>query len=81
MTDEQGKGREYTLVAEFKLRDKAYAVLLPTGAKDAEPDLFQVVADGDGGFELESITDDEEWEEVMELYDEHAYADEFEAEK
>ncbi|CAH8708608.1 DUF1292 domain-containing protein [Paenibacillus thiaminolyticus] len=78
MTDERGKSRTWSLVAEFEYRGRAYAVLQPGEGPDvAEPDLFRIVPEGDNGWQLETIDDDEEWEDVMERYDEIAFADQF----
>ncbi|MCE5171756.1 DUF1292 domain-containing protein [Paenibacillus profundus] len=77
MTDDRGEIRVLSLAAEFEYRNRAYAVLLPEGERDAEPDLFRIVQGDAEQWQLESINDDDEWEEVMERYDEVAYRDAF----
>lgn len=77
ITDERGVSRVLSLTAEFEYRKRAYAVLLPEGGREAEPDLFRIVRGDADQWQLESIDDDDEWEEVMERYDEVAYRDEF----
>ncbi|WP_151737773.1 DUF1292 domain-containing protein ['Paenibacillus yunnanensis' Narsing Rao et al. 2020] len=69
LEDEQGRSSVYTIVAEFEIGARAYAVLAGSG-KDAEQELMRIVVSPDGQPELESIEDDEEWEDVSELYDE-----------
>lgn len=77
MTDEAGHSRVLSLIAEFRLDDRAYAVLLPEGAQEPEQELYRIVGSEAEGWELETIEDDDEWEEVAELYDELTYRDEF----
>ncbi|WP_150274605.1 DUF1292 domain-containing protein [Paenibacillus tepidiphilus] len=69
LEDEQGRSSVYDIVAEFEVGTRAYAVLAGAG-KDAEQEIMRIVVSPDGLPELESIEDDEEWEDVSELYDE-----------
>lgn len=69
LEDEQGKSSVYDIIAEFAVGDRAYAVLAGPG-RGAEPEILRIVVSPDGLPELESIMDDEEWEDVSELYDE-----------
>lgn len=68
-------GREITcsLLREFRLGDRDYAVLLPEGDDAGEYVLLRIVQDGKGGIALESIDDDEEWEIAAEVYDEMTF--------
>ncbi|WP_379160239.1 DUF1292 domain-containing protein [Paenibacillus sp. sgz5001063] len=78
LEDEHGKSSVYDIIAEFEVGDRAYAVLAGSG-KDAEQEILRIVVSPDGLPELESIVDDEEWENVNELYDELTFpADESE---
>ncbi|MNI64491.1 hypothetical protein D3C73_1199380 [compost metagenome] len=69
LEDEQGKSSVYDIVAEFEVGDRAYAVLTGSG-RNAEQEILRIVTSPDGVPELESIVDDEEWEDISELYDE-----------
>lgn len=70
LEDESGNVSYYQVVEEFDVVGAAYAVLLPEDAsKDEEPEIFKIVTSGDK-LELVTIDDDEEWENVSELYDE-----------
>ncbi|CAM4402023.1 DUF1292 domain-containing protein [Paenibacillus phoenicis] len=70
LEDESGNVSYYQVVEEFDVAGAAYAVLLPEDAsKDEEPEIFKIVTSGDK-LELVTIDDDEEWENVSELYDE-----------
>ncbi|MNI32564.1 hypothetical protein D3C73_864820 [compost metagenome] len=69
LEDEQGKSSVYDIIAEFEVGSRAYAVLADSG-KGAEQEILRIVVSPDGLPELESIVDDEEWEDVSELYDE-----------
>lgn len=70
LEDESGNVSYYQVVEEFDVAGAAYAVLLPeVASKDEEPEIFKIVTSGDK-LELVTIDDDEEWENVSELYDE-----------
>lgn len=69
LEDEQGKSSVYDIIAEFAVGDRAYAVLAGSG-RDAEQEILRIMVSPDGLPELESIMDDDEWEDVSELYDE-----------
>ncbi|MCR8845965.1 DUF1292 domain-containing protein [Paenibacillus sp. SC116] len=78
MTDEQGTSRIFDLLAEFQIEAKAYAVVQD---EDGEIDVLRITDNAQGEPQLETIEDDEEWENAMELYDEVAFSDELEEEK
>ncbi|MBT2288681.1 DUF1292 domain-containing protein [Paenibacillus albidus] len=69
LEDEQGKSSVYNIIAEFEVGDHGYAVLGTSGT-GAEHEILRIVVSPDGIPELESIMDDEEWEDISELYDE-----------
>lgn len=72
--DDREQSVVYKLLAEFQLGNQAYAVLQHERAKpDDEPELFRVTSGEDGELELETIDDDDEWENVSELYDEMTF--------
>ncbi|AIQ67817.1 DUF1292 domain-containing protein [Paenibacillus graminis] len=73
LEDEQGKSSVYDIIAEFEVGSRAYAVLADSG-KGAEQEILRIVVSPDGLPELESIVDDEEWEDVSELYDELTFS-------
>lgn len=61
----------YRILAEFELDGKLYAVLQSEAMKrEEELALFRIVADEQGELQLETVEDDEEWENILELYDE-----------
>ncbi|WP_010270655.1 DUF1292 domain-containing protein [Paenibacillus senegalensis] len=61
----------YTLLAEFALGTQGYAVLAPQhNEHEEELAIFRVVRNEQGEPQLESIEDEEEWENVSEVYDE-----------
>ncbi|MFE5323304.1 DUF1292 domain-containing protein [Paenibacillus sp. NPDC056579] len=70
--DDREQSVAYKLLAEFLLGDQGYAVLERTQGKQEEPELFRVTST-DGELELETIEDDDEWENVFELYDEMTF--------
>ncbi|WP_410512199.1 DUF1292 domain-containing protein [Paenibacillus sp. BR2-3] len=71
LEDEQGKSSVYHIIAEFEVEDRGYAVL--KGPGDGEHEILRIVISPDGVPELESIIDDEEWEDISELYDEMTF--------
>jgi len=64
--------RVHKIVMEFDLSGRSYVVLRPEDADDGEDEtsVFRVTPAGEGEFEIETIEDDEEWENVSELVDE-----------
>lgn len=61
----------YRLLAEFELGGRSYAVLQSDRMKkDDEVSLFHIVNDEQGELKLETVLDDDEWESVLEIYDE-----------
>jgi len=70
--DDQGSDSEpYRIAAEFELDGRMYAVLQSDSMKrEEELALFRIVSDEQGELQLETVEDDEEWESVLELYDE-----------
>lgn len=71
LQDEQGKVSYYTVENEFDVAGASYAALRPErGSSEDEPELFRIIQADDGSLELVTIEDDEEWENVSELYGE-----------
>lgn len=70
--DDQGSDSEsYRILAEFELDGKQYAVLQNDKMKrEDELALFYITTDEQGELQLETVEDDDEWETVLELYDE-----------
>jgi len=62
----------YRIALEFDVQDKSYVLLQAEGDSggDREPLVFRVIPQADGEFDIETIEDDEEWEDVSELADE-----------
>ncbi|AIQ63155.1 hypothetical protein PSTEL_08670 [Paenibacillus stellifer] len=74
LEDENGKASVFEIIAEFEVQGQGYAVLRdPEG--DGEPEFLRVIVPGEGLPELESIDDDDEWEDISELYDELTFPD------
>jgi uncharacterized protein YrzB (UPF0473 family) len=72
--DEQEESIVYTLLSEFMVGGHAYAVLQSEPLrKEDEVAIFKVVKDEQGNIELETIEDDDEWENVSEIYDEMTF--------
>ncbi|WP_225442488.1 DUF1292 domain-containing protein [Paenibacillus lycopersici] len=65
-----GETEPFQIVAEFQLGDRAYAGLQSQSMqKEDEIAFFRIVMNDGSEPELESIEDDEEWEDVAEAYD------------
>ncbi|WP_338113815.1 DUF1292 domain-containing protein [Paenibacillus aquistagni] len=80
MTDEEGKSRFFDLLAEFEFNGHRYAIVQDQEGQ-YEPEALRMAKDEQGTWQLETIDSDEEWEEVMEAYDEVAYSEELDEEK
>lgn len=76
LQDDKGQSTYYQLEKEFDVSGGSYAVLRPdTGKSAEEPEIFKVVSASDGTLSLETIEDDDEWEDVFELYDELTFSE------
>ncbi|AJS57561.1 DUF1292 domain-containing protein [Paenibacillus sp. IHBB 10380] len=73
LEDEDGTTSVYDLTAEFVVGDQSYAVLQSVDDKSEEYDILKVVTSAEGNLELVTIDDDEEWENIAELYDEMTF--------
>lgn len=70
LEDESGSASYYQLVQEFDVAGAAYAVLrLESASAGDDPEIFKIITSGDE-LELTTIDDDDEWENISELYDE-----------
>ena len=68
--NDQEQSNRYRILHEFTLHRQSYAVMQserPYGDEDYE--IFRINS-SDGGIEIETIEDDEEWENIAEIYDE-----------
>jgi uncharacterized protein YrzB (UPF0473 family) len=72
LEDEDGTTSVYDLTAEFVVGEQSYAVLTKVD-EDSEYDILKVVTSAEGELELVTIDDDEEWENIAELYDEMTF--------
>ncbi|MNI53940.1 hypothetical protein D3C76_601100 [compost metagenome] len=70
LQDEEGTVSYYSVEKEFDVAGSSYAVLRLEDGSSEEPEIFKIVTTSDGALELITIDDDEEWENVSELYDE-----------
>lgn len=72
LTDEQsGKESARRIVMEFDLHGRSYVVLQSDDAGGSdETEVFRVTQGKDGEYGIETIADDEEWENISELVDE-----------
>ncbi|WP_058302141.1 DUF1292 domain-containing protein [Gorillibacterium timonense] len=71
LEDAEGRGRIYVLLNEFSVGGTSYAIVQDDPMRrEGEIDVFRIVSNPDGSLELESVEDDEEWENIAELYDE-----------
>ncbi|AEI44892.1 DUF1292 domain-containing protein [Paenibacillus mucilaginosus] len=72
--DEGQESVVYRISAELMLNGQGYAMLeKATPGKEDEPEIFRVTAKADGELELETIDDDDEWENISELFDEWTF--------
>ena len=71
LTEDDAPERDavYKIVLEFDLAGRSYAVLAPAEDADGELSVYRVVTE-DGEERIETIEDDDEWEDVSELVDE-----------
>ena len=71
LQDEKGKVSYYNVEKEFDVAGASYAVLRSEDDdNEEEPEILKIVTSSTGDLELVTIDDDDEWENVSELYDE-----------
>lgn len=71
LSDGIGDSEPMVVLAEFGLNGRQYAVLQSAPMKSTdEVALFYITADEQGELSLETVEDDDEWETVLEVYDE-----------
>jgi len=68
LEDEEGQEHEFTLIKKFFVDDTEYVVLQQVD--DDEQIIFKFVSDDDGEEFLCEIEDEEEWERVVDAYQE-----------
>jgi len=73
LQDEDGSTEVYDLAAEFEVGGQTYAVLQSPEDRSGEYNILKVVKSPDGDMELATIDDDDEWENITELYDEMTF--------
>lgn len=72
--DEHQESVVYRIVSELILNGQGYAMLEKAKpGKEDEPEVYRVSLTDDGELELETIEDDDEWENVSELFDEWTF--------
>lgn len=76
LRDEKGHTDVYDIAAEFEVNGQGYAILVHPDRKHEEYEVLRIVKAQDGSLELATIDDDEEWENVSELYDELTFPEE-----
>lgn len=69
LEDEGGSSTVYEIIAEFEVQDNGYAVLRRADQPNGDLEFFKLDASS-GELGLSTIDDDDEWENVSELYDE-----------
>lgn len=76
LEDEKGQVEVYDIAAEFEVDGQGYAILVQPDRMDEEYEVLRIVTDADSSLQLATIDDDEEWENVSELYDELTFPEE-----
>jgi uncharacterized protein YrzB (UPF0473 family) len=66
----------YTLLAELSVNGQAYAFFTTDDMKkDDEVVILKYALDANGEFELITVDDEDEWEDVAEMFDEYMLQD------
>jgi uncharacterized protein YrzB (UPF0473 family) len=69
--DEHEESVTFHILTEFQWKQSAYAVLQSDPMKKTDDiAIYRMLKNDKGEMELESIEDDDEWEDVSEIYDE-----------
>jgi uncharacterized protein YrzB (UPF0473 family) len=71
---DDGASQLFRILAEITVSDNIYAILQSEAMQqEDEFEVFRVVTDPNGDIQLETITDEEEWERVSEAYDDSQF--------
>jgi uncharacterized protein YrzB (UPF0473 family) len=74
LIDEQDESVVLKIVAEFAVGGRTYVVLQADGTAGSDDvEIFRASPAAGGEWELETIEDDDEWENISELYDEMTF--------
>lgn len=74
--DQDDQEYVFHLLLELQWNDKHYAYLQSPEDEDGDIEVMRVIKTDDGEIDLESVEDDDEWEEAAELFDEWTYSNE-----
>jgi uncharacterized protein YrzB (UPF0473 family) len=67
---EDGTPQSFRIKNEITVGGNQYAVLQSEAMlEEDEIEVFRIVIEADGNMQLETITDEDEWEQVAEAYD------------
>jgi uncharacterized protein YrzB (UPF0473 family) len=70
------EGEDYTLLAELVINGTNYAFFSNDDLKkDDEVFILKYAVDADGEYELITVDNDDEWEDVAEIFDEYMLQD------
>ncbi|HHW08137.1 MAG TPA: DUF1292 domain-containing protein [Clostridia bacterium] len=69
LVDEEGNVFSFTLIEAFEVEGKRYAVLIPNDEDTGEALVLKIEVDENGEECLYEITDDEEWDTVMQVWE------------
>lgn len=74
LTDDDGNESEYELIGETDVEGSTYYALAPTD-NDEEYVILKLEADENGEQILTTITDDDEFDRVAQIFDDELYSD------
>jgi uncharacterized protein YrzB (UPF0473 family) len=73
---EEAEGEDYTLLAELVINGTNYAFFSNDDLKkDDEVFILKYAVDAEGEYELITVDNDDEWEDVSEIFDEYMLQD------
>lgn len=71
---EDGASESFRILAELAVNGGTYAILQSKAMEqEDEFEVFRVIANPEGEAQLETVTDEEEWELVAEAYDDSQF--------
>lgn len=71
LEDGDGASEPQRILAEFQVNGVSYAILQSDRMKrEDETALYHILTDEQGELQLAEVPDDDEWETILELYDE-----------
>ncbi|AOT72860.1 DUF1292 domain-containing protein [Geosporobacter ferrireducens] len=80
LLDEEGKETDFEVIATLEVNENEYAILLPLDGDSEEAFIFKMIEEN-GGYSLECVESDEEFNAVAAAYEDLLQEEEYDEEE